>query len=80
LAGRAEFFHTETRNTFGLSEATSENGTALTAAVTVLPADWVKLTGEIVSITSTRGERTIVGLTPAQTETQFQLAARFYWD
>jgi hypothetical protein len=80
LAGRAEIFHTETTNTFGLSEATSENGTALTAAVTMLPADWVKLTGEIVSITSTRGERTIVGLTPEQTETQFQLAARFYWD
>ncbi len=80
VAVRAEEFHTRTYNTFGLSAATSEIGSAVTAAVSWLPNDWLKLTGELVAITSRRGERTLSGLNARQDETQFQLSARVYSD
>ncbi len=80
IAGRGDIFHTATRNSFGAAPATSENGTALTAAVSWLPNDWLKLTGELLSVTSTRGERSLEGLDPQQSETEFQLSAKFYWE
>ena len=78
VAARADIFHTRTRTTFGGVPAQSENGYALTAAVSWLPKDWLKLTGELLSITSKRDGRAIAGLDPRQSETQFQLSARFY--
>lgn len=80
IAGRAEYFHTRSHNSFGASPATSENGYAFTAVVSWLPNDWLKLTGELLSVSSTRGERSIEGLDPHQTQVQFQLAARVYLD
>lgn len=80
VAARGEVFHTKTRNTFGGAPAISENGYALTAAVSWLPRDWLKLTGELISLKSKRGERATVGLDPQQTETQFQLSAKFFFD
>ena len=78
VAGRADLFSTRAHNTFGGAPATSESGYALTAAVSWLPNDWLKLTGELLSVESKRGERAVVGLDPQQTETQFQLSARVY--
>ncbi len=78
IAGRAELFHTRAYNSFGASPATSENGYALTAAASWLPNDWLKLTGELLAISSKRGERAIQGLDPQQTGTQFQLSVRAY--
>ncbi|HEY2034607.1 MAG TPA: hypothetical protein VGH02_13055 [Rhizomicrobium sp.] len=78
VAGRAEVFHTRSYNSFGGSPATGENGYALTAAVSWLPENWLKLSGEIISLTSKRGERAVIGIDPRQTETQFQLSARFF--
>jgi hypothetical protein len=78
LAGRADTFRTQTHDTFGSSPAFSENGYALTAAATWLPNDWFRLTGEILALSSKRGERAVVGIDPQQEETQFQLSARFY--
>jgi hypothetical protein len=43
-----------------------------------LPQDWLRLTGEFLSVDSTRAQREMVGLAPEQTADQFQLAARFY--
>jgi hypothetical protein len=40
--------------------------------------DWFRLTAEVVSLTSTRAERSVIGLDPRQVETQTQLSARFY--
>lgn len=80
VAGRADIFHTRSYNSFGGSPATSENGYAFTAAVSWLPKDWLKLTGEILSLTSKRGERAVLGIDPEQAETQFQLSARFFLD
>jgi hypothetical protein len=78
IAGRADLFDTRTYNTFGATPALSENGHALTASVSWLPNDWFRLTGEVLSLTSTRDERAILGVDPRQTETQIQLSARFY--
>lgn len=80
VAVRGDVFHTHTINSFGGMPATSENGNAFTAAVSWLPNDWLKLTGELLSLTSKRGERVLTGLNPTQTETQFQLSAKFYLD
>lgn len=78
LAGRADLFRTRAHNTFGGSPMLGEDGYALTVSANWLPNDWLKLSGELLSVTSKRGERAIVGLDPQQTETQFQLAARVY--
>ncbi|HEY2068733.1 MAG TPA: hypothetical protein VGG48_04200 [Rhizomicrobium sp.] len=78
VAVRADLFQTRAHNSFGASPATSEDGHALTAAVSWLPNDWLKLTGEVLAIVSTRGERIVIGLAPDQSETQFQLSARVY--
>lgn len=78
LAGRGDIFHTRTHNPFGASPNLSENGYALTASASWLPNDWLRLTWEALSVTSKRGERSVVGINPAQTETQFQFSARVY--
>ncbi len=80
LAARGDIFRTRTHNTFGASPLTGEDGYALTASASWLPKDWLRLSGEVLSITSKRGERVIESLSPQQTETQFQLSARFFWN
>ncbi|MBV9570482.1 MAG: hypothetical protein JO056_04490 [Alphaproteobacteria bacterium] len=78
FAVRGDWFQTKTRTTFGDSPALSENGHALTTAVSWLPHDWVRLTGELLWIESKRDERAIGGVDPKQNNTQVQLSARFY--
>lgn len=80
LAARGDVFHTKTHNTFGASPLFGENGRALTGAVSWLPRDWVRLTGEVLWVDSTRKERVISGLSPQKSETQAQLSARFYFE
>jgi hypothetical protein len=74
LAARADVFRTHTQPASPLSE----NGYAITTAVSWLPKDWLRVTGEVLYIDSTRNERTVVGLAPNQGETQAQLSLRFY--
>lgn len=78
LAARVDVFHTRTDTTFGASPF-GENGTALTAAVSWLPKDWLRLTGEILSLDSKRAERLVAGMAPDQSETQAQFSARIYF-
>jgi hypothetical protein len=80
VALRGDWFRTRTNTTFGPSPAFSENGDALTAAVSWLPRDWLRLTGEVLWIDSRRDERAIGGLAPRQSDTQLQLSARFYFE
>jgi hypothetical protein len=74
LAARADLFRTHT----GGNSFLSENGYALTFATSWLPRDWLRITGEVLYIDSTRDEREIEGLAPHQSDTQLQLSARFY--
>jgi hypothetical protein len=80
LAARGDVFHTKTHNTFGAFPLLGENGRALTGAVSWLPRDWVRLTGEVLWVDSTRKERIVTGLSPQKSETQAQLSARFYFE
>jgi hypothetical protein len=66
LGLRGDVFHTRTP---GVPDE-SENGRAVTASASWEPKDWVRLTGEVLSLDALREGR--------QHETQFQLSARFY--
>jgi hypothetical protein len=78
LGLRGDLFRTRTHDALGPTPALSETGHAVTAAATWQPEDWFQLTGEVLSLDSKRGERSLIGENPRQTETQFQLSARFY--
>jgi len=78
LAARADVFQTRTDTAFGPTTS-SEDGHAFTAAATWLPKQWLRLTGEFLSVNSTRAQRTVTGLAPHQIDNQFQLAARIYF-
>ena len=78
VAVRGDWFRTKSQSTFGAEPALSENGDALTGAVSWLPRDWVRLTGEVLWVNSRRDERAITGLDPRQSSVQAQLSARFY--
>jgi hypothetical protein len=73
FAGRIEAFQTRASSGGGLLD---EDGHAFTAASSWMPKDWLRLTAELVAITSRRGERAIVGLSAGQSDTQFQLSMR----
>jgi hypothetical protein len=77
LALRGDLFQTREQNP-GVWLPTSEDGHALTAAGTWTPHEWLRLTAEVLYVDSTRDQRAVVGLDPHQTQTQFQLLARFY--
>lgn len=74
LAARADLFRTHTAG----NSLFSENGYALTGAASWLPKDWLRVTGEVLYIDSTRDERVIEGLAPAHAATETQLSFRFY--
>jgi hypothetical protein len=74
LAARGDLFRTHT----GGDALFSENGYALTFAASWLPKDWLRLTGEVLYIDSTRDERVLEGLAPNQSDTEGQLSLRFY--
>jgi hypothetical protein len=74
VAARAEIFGTMA----GPDSPYSEHGHAFTAAVSWTPKAWIRVTGEIIALDSTRGERTFFGMSPQQSQTQFQLNGRFF--
>ncbi len=77
-AGRAEVFSTnEIRS--GSSINLSEHGHAFTAAVNWLPNDWLRVTGEVAHVVSTRRQRLLDGINPRQAETQAQLSTKVYF-
>jgi hypothetical protein len=73
IAARVEAF--QTRSTVGLVPL-EEDGHAFTADASWMPKDWLRVTGEVIAITSRRGERVITGLNAQQADTQFQLSVR----
>jgi hypothetical protein len=73
IAGRAETFKTHSASTI-----LSEDGHAFTAALSWMPRDWLRVTSEAIALDSKRAEYALDGLAPAQSQTQFQLSARFF--
>lgn len=74
LAARVDIFRTHNPH----SSLLSENGQAVTFAASWLPRDWLRITGEVLYVDSTRDERLLDEIAANQAETQFQLSARFY--
>lgn len=56
----------------------SEDGSAVTAAVSWLPKDWLRISAEVLHIDSARNEHRVIDLSPHQAETQTQLSARVF--
>lgn len=54
----------------------SEHGNALTLALNWRPLDWLRLTGEVVRVASSRDQRIALGLPPHRVDTQVQFNAR----
>jgi hypothetical protein len=79
VAVRGDIFDTTNFTTLGPS-ILGEQGKALTVAVSWLPNNWLRLTGEVVSVDSTRRERIVEGLSPNQHETEVQLSAKYFFN
>jgi hypothetical protein len=72
-AARFDIFDTRTRASF--PSVLNEDGHAFTLSLSYLPKNWLRFTGELLSLDDRRDERA----KPHQTETQFQLLARVYF-
>lgn len=59
-----------------LPDPLSEHGHAWTAALNWRPAPWLRVTGELLRIDSTRNQRRVEGLSPRQVDMQLQLSLR----
>jgi hypothetical protein len=59
-----------------LNPPLSEHGNAVTFALNWRPRDWLRVTGELLRVDSTRNQRTLQGLSPRQVDNQLQLSAR----
>ncbi len=87
VAARAEIFGSDATNHYvddGEDEADDlpafgEHGHAFTLAGAWLPETWLRISGELLVIDSTRPMRRIMGLDADSLETQFQLGARVYF-
>ncbi len=76
-AVRVDGFATEAHTPFVTADV-RESGSAVTAAIDYLPAQWLRLTIEGIRVDSTRSQRTLAGINPREVENQLQLSARLY--
>ena len=74
LSGRAEFFATRSSS----SILRDEDGHALTAAASWNARSWLRLTGELIQLSSRRLDRAVFHVQPDRTDTQFQLSTRLF--
>ena len=65
-----------TREDPAFPPALSEHGNAITLALNWRPLDWLRITGEVLRVDSTRDQRLALGLAPHQIDTQVQFNAR----
>jgi hypothetical protein len=59
-----------------INDRTRERGHAITAALNWRPRDWLRLTGELLRVDSTRSNRVEVGLPAREVDRQLQLSVR----
>lgn len=74
LSGRTEFFATRGSS----STLRDEDGHALTAAASWSARSWLRLTGELIQLSSRRLDRALFRVQPDRTDTQFQLSTRLF--
>jgi hypothetical protein len=78
LAGRYDRFYNSQEND-GPKLPWAESGHAYTLALSWLPYEWLRMTAEFLTISSTRSQRTFEHINPHQIENQAQLSARVYF-
>jgi hypothetical protein len=76
-AARFDVFQTRTEASF--PSVLNEDGHAVTVSLNWLPAQWIRLGGELLWIDDRRDERALDGESPQKYETQLQLLARVYF-
>jgi len=69
----------QTRRVGATNNVWNEDGNATTASLSWLPQDWVRLTGELIVMTSRRGEYVSAGMPYQRNDTQIQFDARFFF-
>ncbi len=69
----------QTRRAGATSTIWNEDGSASTASISWAPQEWVRLTGELVAMTSRRGEYVSAGMPYNRDDTQFQFDTRFFF-
>jgi hypothetical protein len=57
----------------------NEDGNATTASISWSPRDWVRLTGELIAMTSRRGEYVAAGMPYNRNDAQIQFDTRFFF-
>ena len=68
-----------TRRVAATNNLWNEDGDAFTAAVSWSGFDWLRLTGEVVTMNSRRGEYVSAGLGLNRNDTQVQFDSRFFF-
>jgi hypothetical protein len=69
----------QTRRVGAVNNVWNEDGNATTASISWAPKDWVRLTGELIAMTSRRGEYVSAGMPYNRNDTQIQLDTRFFF-
>ncbi|MBV8166462.1 MAG: hypothetical protein JO021_06685, partial [Alphaproteobacteria bacterium] len=78
LAGRGDWFRTDGYAPRGLVSF-EEHGYAATVALSWLPRPWLRVTGEVLYVDSTREQRQLAGVPENSRDTQVQLALRLFY-
>ena len=69
----------QTRRVGATNNMWNEDGNATTASISWSPQDWVRLTGELIAMTSRRGEYVAAGMPYNRNDTQIQFDTRFFF-
>jgi hypothetical protein len=69
----------QTRRVAAVNNIWNEDGSATTASLSWSPRDWLRLTGELIAMTSRRGEYVSAGMPYQRNDTQVQFDARFFF-
>jgi hypothetical protein len=69
----------QTRRVGATNNVWNEDGNATTASLSWSPQDWLRLTGELIAMTSRRGEYVAAGMPYQRNDTQVQFDARFFF-
>jgi len=69
----------QTRRVGAVNNMWNEDGNATTASISWSPQDWVRLTGELIAMTSRRGEYVAAGMPYNRNDTQIQFDTRFFF-
>lgn len=69
----------QTRRLNAVNNVWNEDGYATTAAISWAPQEWLRLTGELIAMTSRRGEYVTAGMPYNRDDTQLQFSTRFFF-